>query len=190
MEDAINLKDLLDETELEMEEKLEKLRGEFGALRTGRASPQFVEGVKVEYYGALVPLKQVASISVSEGRTLEIRPWDPTALPEIDKALNKADLGIPPQSDGKLIRLTMPALTAERRQDMVKVVRKMGEETKIAIRNIRRDYLEKIKKAEKAKELTEDDVTREEHSVQKLTDGCIAKVDEQLAAKEKEITTI
>jgi ribosome recycling factor len=190
MEEAINLQEWLAETELEMDDRITKLKGEFGALRTGRASPQLLEGVKVEYYGAQVPLKQVASITVSEGRTLEIRPWDPSALAEIEKGLQKSDVGVPPQSDGKMIRLTMPAMTAERRQDMVKVVRKMGEEAKVAVRNLRRDFLEKIKKAEKAKELSEDDRTRQEELVQKLTDSFTAKIDDQIAVKEKEITTV
>jgi ribosome recycling factor len=190
MEEALNLQDLIETTELEMDEKVGKLRGELGTLRTGRASPQLIEGVKVEYYGAQVPLKQVASISVSEGRTLELRPWDPTALAEIEKALQKSDVGVPPQNDGKTIRLTMPALTQDRRQEMVKIVRKMGEETKVAIRNIRREFIEKVKKAEKAKELSEDDRIRQEEVAQKLTDTYTAKVDEQLAVKEKEITTI
>lgn len=185
-----NLQKVLNDCEEEMKDRVEKLRGEFGAIRTGRASPQLVEGVKVEYYGQPVPMKQVASLSVAEGRTLEIRPWDPTALEAIEKALHKADLGATPQNDGKMIRLSFPSMTAERRQELVKVVRKMAEEAKVSIRNSRRDFLEKVKKSEKAKEISEDERLRQEGLVQKLTDSYVAKVDEVVASKEKDITTI
>ena len=189
--DALStIRELVAKAEKEMQGRIEKLKGEFGALRTGRANPQILEGIKVEYYGQPVPLKQVAAVTVPEGRVLEIRPWDPAVLADIEKALQKSDLGIPPQSDGKAIRLQLPVLTEERRKDMVRVVRKIAEDYRVALRNERRDILEKLKKAEKTKELSEDDLKRHEGEIQKLTDGYIKKVDELLAAKEKEITTV
>jgi len=191
MESAqINLQKILAETEEEMRRRVEKLKGEMGTLRTGRANPQMLEGVKVEYYGTEVPLKQVASVSVAEGRFLELRPWDPSALEAIEKALQKADLGIVPQSDGKMIRLGFPAMTEERRQDLIKVVRRMAEEGRVGIRNLRRDYLEKLKKAEKAREISEDDRARSEAAAQKLTDAYVAKVEEVLAGKEKDLASV
>lgn len=184
------VKNLLAATEEEMRRALEKLRGEYGALRTGRANPHLLEAVKVEYYGSQVPLKQVAAISVPEARVIEIRPWDPSALAEIDKALQKSDLGIPPASDGKVIRLNFPTMNEQRRKELVKVVGKVAETYRVALRNLRRDAVERLKKAEKAKELAEDDRRREEEAVQRLTDLYIKKVDESLASKEKEILEV
>jgi ribosome recycling factor len=173
-----------------MKDRLAKLAKEYSVLRTGRANPMILENVKVEYYGQLVPLKQVAAVSVPEGRVLEVRPWDPTALIDLEKALQKADLGVQPQNDGKLIRMTMPTMTEERRKDMTKVIRKMGEEFRVAVRNERHDALDKIKRAEKAKEIGEDDVKSLEARIQKLTDQYVKQVDEAVVAKEKDITTI
>src|ERR1700674_4434055 len=149
---------VLSKMEESMKDRLSKLAKEYSVLRTGRANPMILESVRVEYYGQLVPLKQVAAVSVPEARIMEIRPWDPSVLGDIEKALQKADLGAPPQNDGKLVRLTMPTMTEERRKDMAKIVRKMGEEFRVALRTDRHEALDKIKKAEKAKELTEDDV--------------------------------
>ncbi len=189
--DAIDvIRELFQKTDKEMLARIEKLKAELGAIRTGRASPQILDSIKVEYYGQPVPLKQVAAVTVPEGRILEIRPWDPSVLAEIEKAIQKSDLGIPPQSDGKALRLIMPPMTEERRKDMVKVVRKVAEEYRVALRNERRDALEKFKKAQKAGEISEDDLKRHEVELQKLTDGRIHQVDELLAAKEKEITTV
>ena len=189
--DAIeSIRELIQKADKEMHGRIDKLMGELGALRTGRANPQLVDSIKVEYYGQPVPLKQVAAVSVPEGRTLEIRPWDPAVLPDIEKALQKSDLGIPPQSDGKAIRLNLPSMTEERRKDMIKIVRRMAEEYRVGLRNDRRDILEKLKKAQKAKELSEDDLKRHESDIQKLTDAHIKKVDELLAGKEREITTV
>ncbi len=176
--------------EQNMKERMAKLAKEFSILRTGRANPVILESIKVEYYGQQVPLKQVAAVSVPEARVLEIRPWDPTALPEIEKALQKNDVGAPPQSDGKMIRINLPMMTEERRKDMVKVVKKIGEEYRVAVRNERHDALDKIKKAEKAKEITQDDVKGLEGRIQKVTDLFVKQVDDQVAAKEKEITTV
>ncbi len=173
-----------------MKERLSKLAKDYSVLRTGRANPQVLEGVKVEYYGQLVPLKQVAAVTVPEARVMEVRPWDPTALGEIEKALQKMDVGAQPQNDGKMIRLTMPTMTEERRRDMVKVIKKMGEEFRVAVRSERHDALDKIKKAQKAKELTEDDVKALETRIQKTTDAYVKQVDDAVAAKEKEVTSI
>ena len=173
-----------------MKDRVSKLTREYSVLRTGRANPMILESVKVEYYGQLVPLKQVAAVSVPEARVMEIRPWDPTALTDIEKALQKADLGAPPQNDGKLLRLNLPALTEERRRDMVKVIKRMGEESRVAVRNDRHDALDKIKKAEKAKELSQDDVKALELKIQKLTDSYVKLVDDHVAQKEREITTV
>jgi ribosome recycling factor len=176
--------------EAAMKERLSKLAKDFSVLRTGRANPLILEAVKVDYYGQQVPLKQVAAVSVPEARVLEIRPWDPTALPEIEKSIQKADLGAMPQNDGKMIRLTLPAMTEERRKDMVKVVKKMGEEFRVGVRNDRHDALGKIKSAEKAKEITQDDLKGLEGRIQKITDSFVKQIDDAVAAKEKEITTI
>jgi len=186
--EAIN--SVLSKMEESMKQRLAKLAKEFSILRTGRANPMILEAVKVEYYGQLVPLKQVAAVSVPEARVMEIRPWDPSARPEIDKALQKADLGAQPQNDGKLIRLALPSLSEERRRDLVKVVKRMAEEFRVALRNDRHETLDKIKKAEKAKEIGQDDARALEARIQRITDSYVKQVDEQVAQKEKEITTV
>ena len=180
----------LSQMEASMKERLSKLARDFSVMRTGRANPLVLESVKVEYYGQLVPLKQVAAVSVPEARVMEIRPWDPTALPEIEKALQKADLGAMPQNDGKMLRLTMPSMTEERRKDMCKQVKKIGEEFRVAVRNDRHEAVNKVKAAEKAKEITQDDVKGLDARIQKLTDSFVKQIDDAVAAKEKEITTI
>lgn len=177
-------------TESQMKLRLDKFFSDLAGVRTGRANPQILDPIKVDCYGQLMALKQLAAISVPEARTLEIRPWDPSTLEAIDKALQKSDLGIPPQNDGKMIRLQLPSMTEERRKEMVKVLGKMAEEARVALRNERRDAIEALKKAEKAKEISEDERKRQEESIQKLTDAYIKKVDEALAQKTKEVTTI
>ncbi|OGR83693.1 MAG: ribosome recycling factor [Elusimicrobia bacterium RIFCSPHIGHO2_02_FULL_57_9] len=181
---------VLSKMEEGMRERLTKLVKEYSVLRTGRANPLILEAVKVEYYGQQVPLKQVAAISIPEARMLEIRPWDPSVLTDIEKALQKADVGASPQNDGKMIRINLPALTEERRRDMVKVVKRIGEEAKVGVRNDRHEALDKIKKAERAKELSQDDAKGFEVKIQKVTDSYIKQVDEQVALKEKELTTV
>ncbi|MBI3552909.1 MAG: ribosome recycling factor [Elusimicrobia bacterium] len=181
---------VLGKMEESMKERLSKLAKDFSVLRTGRANPMVLESIKVEYYGQQVPLKQVAAISVPEARVMVISPWDPTALGDIEKALQKADVGAPPQNDGKVVRINLPALTEDRRKDMVKVVKKIGEEYRVAVRTDRHEALDKIKKAEKAKELTQDDVKGLEARIQKATDHYVRLVDDAVAGKEKEITTL
>lgn len=173
-----------------MKDRLQRMSKEFSVLRTGRANPLILESIRVPYYGQDVPLKQVAAVSVPEARVLEIRPWDPTALGDIEKALQKADLGALPQNDGKLLRLTMPSMTEERRKEMVKLVKKIGEETKVGVRTERHAGLDAIKKAEKAKEITQDDLKALEVRIQKITDSFVKQIDEQIAAKEKEVVTV
>nr|MBP9128225.1 ribosome recycling factor [Elusimicrobiota bacterium] len=149
-----------------------------------------LDHIKVEYYGTMTPMKQVAAVSVPDGRTIEIKPWDAGALQAIEKAIQLSDLKLTPNNDGKLIRLVIPMLTEERRKEMVKVVRKLAEDFRVAIRNDRRDAMEKIKKAEKDKVLTEDQKKLAEGALQGVTDLYVKKVDDTLAAKEKEILTV
>ena len=186
--DAVNA--ALAKMEEAMKDRLVKMAKDMSSMRTGRANPMMLESVKVEAYGALVPLKQVAAVSVPEARTLEIRPWDPTTLVDIEKALQKADVGAMPQSDGKMLRINLPMMTAERRKDLVKVLRKLGEEFKVGVRNERQDALNKVKKSFQAKEITEDDLRGLETRIQKTTDSFTRQIDDQLAAKEKEILTV
>lgn len=190
MDTIESIQQLQAKTEEEMKKCLEKCQGELSALRTGRANPQLLDSIKVEYYGTMVPLRQIAALSVPEPRTLEIRPWDPSSLEAIEKAIQKSDLGVNPSSDKEHIRLNFPALNEERRKEMVKVVRKIAEDFRVAVRNERRGALEKLKKAEKAKEISEDDLKSLEDRIQKLTDLYVEKLDEMLASKEKEILSV
>ncbi|MFH1619136.1 MAG: ribosome recycling factor [bacterium] len=190
MEAETGVNQLISKVESGMQERVEKLRRELGSLRTGRANPQILDSVKVEYYGVPVPLKQVAAVTVPEPRTLEVRPWDITTLQDIYKAVMKTDLGASPVNDGKVVRISLPQMTEDRRKNMVKTIRKMGEDYKVSIRSDRRDALEKIKKAQKAGEITEDDMTRLEQTLQKLTNVWVNKIDDILSAKEKEILTV
>jgi len=160
---------------------------DLGGFRTGRASASLVERVTVEHYGAITPLNQMAGISVPENTLLVIQPWDKTAIPAIEKALNNAQLGMAPAVDGGVIRLRVPAMTEERRKDLVKQMGKRAEEARVEIRNVRRDEQEAVKKAEKAKEIGEDDARRQLETLQKLTDGKIAEIDKLTAAKEREV---
>ena len=170
-----------------MGKALKALEGNFSRVRTGRASLSLLDGVRVDYYGSTMPLNQVASLSVPEPRTIIISPWDAKVIGEIERALQKSELGLTPMNDGKVVRINIPALTEERRKELVKVVRKMAEESRVAMRNIRRDANELLKDLKKDKEISEDDMFRAQEDVQKLTDDYIKRVDATLAAKEKEI---
>lgn len=181
---------LIAQTESLMKDRLEKFRADLAGVRTGRANPQILDNVKIEYYGQQVPLKQIAAITVPEGRTLEVRPWDPSSLEAIDKALQKSDIGVPPRNDGAAIRLQMPTMTEDRRKDLVRSLSRAAEEARVAMRTERRDAIEKAKKAEKDKRLAEDERKRLEEGIQKLTDSYIRRIDEVLAQKEKEIVSI
>lgn len=160
---------------------------ELGTIRAGRANPSLLNRVNVEYYGMPTPLNQVAQISVPEARVLLITPYDKSALGDIEKALNQSDIGIPPSNDGNVIRLIVPALTEERRKDIAKQVGKEAENAKVAIRNVRRDAIDSLKKAEKSGDLTEDDLRQYEDDVQKLTDASVKAIDKLSVEKEKEI---
>ena len=173
-----------------MERTLEHLQEEFGAVRAGRANAKVLDRITVEYYGSETALNGVATISSPDARTLIIQPWDTKLLKDIAKAIQMSDLGINPQNDGRVIRLTFPQLTEERRKELVKQVRKYGEEAKVAMRNIRRDGMDYVKKLKKNSEITEDDQKKAEKDLQDLLDKMIKKVDVALAAKEKELMSI
>ena len=173
-----------------MEGQVEHLRHEFTGLRTGRASVALLDQVKVEYYGTPTPLKQVATLATPESRLITVQPFERTLMKDIEKAILASGLGLTPTNDGKLIRLPIPPLTEERRKDLVKVAKRLTEEVRVHIRNIRRDVLEDIKKAQKDSTLTEDDAKKAHDEIQKLTDTYMAKVDDLLKKKEAEITEI
>jgi ribosome recycling factor len=183
-------KTLISQAEEQMKKTLDRMQGDLGTLRTGRASTTLLENIRVEYYGTATPLNQLAAMSAPEARTLEIRAWDKAAVGEIEKAILKSDLGLTPSNDGSVIRLQIPKLTEERRKDLIKVVRKMAEEYRVSLRNERRDAVERLKKAEKAKEVSEDDRATGEQEIQKLTDLYIKRVDEKLAQKERDIMEV
>jgi ribosome recycling factor len=177
-----------------LDEKMGKtkiiLKEDLNAVRAGRANPTLLDKIRVEYYGTPTPLKNIANISAPDPRTLQIVPFDPSSLSDIEKAINMSNLGINPSNDGKCIRLSIPQVTEERRKELCKLVRKMGEEAKIAVRNLRRDANDALKKAEKAGELTEDELKKELDQVQKKTDECIKDIDEIIENKEKEIMEV
>ena len=173
-----------------MEKTCSVLVENFNAVRAGRANAAVLDRITVEYYGTVTPIQQLATISTPDPRTLAIQPWDGSVLKGIEKAILASDLGINPQNDGRVIRLVFPQLTEERRKELVKQVKKYGEESKVAIRNIRRDAIDKFKKMQKASEITEDDVKDLEKGIQKETDDYIKKVDALCAKKEKELTEI
>ena len=173
-----------------MERTLEHLQEEFGAVRAGRANAKVLDRITVEYYGSETALNGVATISSPDARTLIIQPWDTKLLKDIAKAIQMSDLGINPQNDGRVIRLTFPQLTEERRKELVKQVRKYGEEAKVAMRNIRRDGMDYVKKLKKNSEITEDDQKKAEKDLQDLLDKHIKRADEALAAKEKELMAL
>lgn len=178
------------ETEAKMEKRLNGLNSEFKTIRAGRANASVLDKISVEYYGSMTPINQVGSISSPEPRMLVISPWDASLLREIEKAINKSDLGITPQNDGKVIRLTFPPLTEDRRKELVKTVKKYAEEAKVQIRNARRDALEMYKKQKKDGEITEDDLKTIEKDIQNMTDKYIKEIDAMTADKEKEIIEI
>lgn len=176
--------------ENKMKDRIAYLKEEFANIRAGRANPQILNKITVEYYGAQTPLNQVAAISVPEARQILIAPWDRNLLNEIAKAISVADIGINPQNDGTAIRLTFPELTEARRKEIAKDISKMGEETKVSIRNIRRDAIDDVKKAQKEDNMSEDEVHSLEDSIQKITDKQIEAVSLVVAEKEKEIMEV
>lgn len=173
-----------------MDKTIDSLKKDLGSIRTGRASLSIFDGLMVDYFGAPTPLAHVATLSVPESRLITIQPWDPKIISEIEKAIQKSDLGLNPGNDGKIIRVVIPTLTEERRKEIVKVVHKRGEETKISLRGIRRDGNDEMKKIEKEEHLSEDETKRAVEEIQKLTDSYIKKVDETLDHKEKEVLEV
>lgn len=184
------VKDIMVETEKRMEKVMEDFRRDLAGLRAGRATPSLLDKIRVEYHGVPTPINQLANIGVPEPRQLVVQPWDKGAIPAIEKAILKSELGITPQVDGNLIRLTVPQLTQERRQDLVKVVRKKAEEERVAIRNVRRDAMVALKELQKAGKVSEDEGRRATDETQKLTDKFIKHVDAAMTVKEKEILEV
>jgi len=173
-----------------MDQSIVFLQKELSTIRTGRASPAVLDGVQVDYYGTPTPVNQLASVSVPESRLIVVQPWDPSALGEIEKAILRANLGLTPTNDGKVIRIAVPALTEERRKELAKVAKKMAEECRVALRNVRRELNEHTRDLEKKKEVSEDDMHRTQADIQKLTDSYIEKVSGIIQKKEKEILEI
>ncbi len=186
----MSLDELFLNGEEKMEKALEQLNREFKTVRTGRANPNILDRVNVEYYGAPTPLRQMAQVTVQDGTTLVIAPFDKSILKEVEKALTKAELGVMPNNDGIVIRLVFPPLTEEKRKEITKDVKKFGEESKVAIRNIRRDMTDALKKLEKSENLPEDVVKDNQDKIQKLTDKYTGKIEAMVSEKEKEVLTV
>lgn len=180
----------LNQYEEKMKKSLANLEEEYGAIRAGRANPRILDRIQVDYYGTPTSLQGVANISVPEARMIQIQPWDAGLIKDIEKAILASDLGLTPANDGKVIRLVFPELTEERRKELVKDVKKKGEETKVAIRNIRRDANDAVKKEAKANEISEDEQKQLEDKIQKLTDGYVKKIDQAIDAKSTEVMTV
>jgi ribosome recycling factor len=189
MEEGI-VKDLLDDGSARMQKSVEATRNEFATVRTGRASPHLLDRVEVDYYGAVTPLRQLANISASEARLLTITPYDKSSIRAIEKSIMESDLGLTPSNDGNLIRLTIPELTEERRRDLAKVVRRIAEDGRVGVRNVRRDVMHDLRELKQEGELGGDDEHRAETELQKLTDQHIGEIDGALAAKEKELVEV
>jgi ribosome recycling factor len=183
----MDVKEIHAESEQRMKKSIETLKKEFMRIRTGRASAALLDGITVDYYGSPMPVNQVAAISVPDARVIMIQPWEKSMISPIEKAIQASDLGLNPQSDGNVIRLPIPPLSEERRKELFKLCKKIGEDNKVAVRNIRRDGNEKLKESEKAKKITQDALKKGQDEIQKLTDKYIKVVDDTLALKEKEI---
>ena len=184
------MKTVFETAKTKMGKTVNALVTEYGAIRAGRANPQILDKLAVDYYGTPTPINQLGSISVAEARVLVVQPWDKSVLKAIEKAIQTSDIGINPQNDGSVIRLTFPPLTEDRRQELAKEIQKIGENSKVAIRSIRRDCVDKLKAMKKASEITEDDLKDGEKEIQKITDNFIKEVDDLAAAKAKEIMEI
>ncbi|MBT5376998.1 MAG: ribosome recycling factor [Nitrospinaceae bacterium] len=182
--------ELMQEMEKKLGASIDHLHGELGKLRTGQASVVLLDGLMVDYYGNPTPLKQVATLGTPDSQTLTITPWETSILKEIEKSIQSSDLGLTPNNDGKMVRLTIPPLTSERRQQLVKLVKKYSEDCKVAIRNVRRDINEKLKKLEKNHEISEDESRKSADDTQKLTDKFVAEVDKIAAVKEKDVMDV
>jgi ribosome recycling factor len=183
-------KEIKKDHEAKMVAAVEALKKDFASIRTGRASLALMDGVQVDYYGNPTPINQVASLSTPDSRQIMIQPWEPKLIPDIERAILKSDLDLTPTNDGKLIRINIPPLTEERRKQIVKVVKKRAEEARVSIRNIRREFNEALKKLEKDKDISEDELKKSLDEVQKITDDFIKKIDEKLEHKEQEIMEV
>ncbi len=190
MSEEYNVKEVLSDTDARMNKSINVLESEFAKIRTGRASASLVEHIKVDYYGTETPINQLGNISVPESKTILIQPWDVSVIPEIEKAIMKSDLGVTPSNDGKVVRISIPALTEERRKELVKYVDKIAEEYRVAIRQIRKDINNHLKIVEKEQHISEDEIKKTHSKVQDLTDKFIKDINEILAAKEKEILEV
>ena len=175
------------EAEEKMKKTLDTVHHNLAGIRTGRATPGMAENIRVDYYGAMTPLKQMANVTIPEPRTILIHPWDPSALKAVEKAIGESDLGIAPTIDGKMIRLTVPPLTRERREELVKIVHKLAEEGRVSLRSVRRDANERAKAMEKEKTITEDESFKAQAEIQKLTDRYIQLIDQAQSGKEKDL---
>lgn len=184
------MKTVYENAKTKMGKTINALQTEYGAIRAGRANPQILDKLTVDYYGTPTPINQLASVSATEARVLTVQPWDKSVLKAIEKAIQTSDIGINPQNDGSVIRLTFPPLTEDRRKELVKDIQKIGENSKVAVRSIRRDCLEKLKAMKKASEITEDDLKNGEKEIQKITDNFIKDIDTISEAKQKEIMEI
>ena len=181
---------VFNETQKKMEKSLLALQTELARVRTGRASLNVLDSIRVSYYGTATPINQVASLSVPEARLIVIQPWESNLIPEIEKAILESNIGLTPSNDGKVVRLSIPKLTEERRRDIVKQIKTLGEDAKVAVRHARRDANEEIKKLKTASQITEDDMKKSQDHIQKLTDEYVEKVDKILSGKEQDIMTV
>ena len=184
------LEEISNEARSHMDKAIEHLHHELATIRTGKANASLLDSIQVEYFGQKVPLKQVANVAVPDPRLITVQPWDKTVVPDIEKAIQASELGLNPQSDGTLIRLPVPPLTEERRKELVKVARRMAEEARVALRNIRRHANDELKKLEKSHEISEDNMHTKQEEIQKVTDAHVKNVDATIEAKEKEIMEI
>ncbi len=184
------MNDVIAEMSEKMDKSIEAFKGELAKVRTGRASLNILDGINVDAYGSSMPLNQVATVTIPESRVIALQPWDPQMLPAIEKAIFQSDIGLNPANDGKIIRLSIPQLTEERRKELVKQVKKVAEEFRVAVRNIRRDAIETFKKQKKDKEISEDDLFRYQDEAQAATDSHIKEIDEATASKEKEVMEV
>jgi len=183
----MTVKEIMHDTETKMKKTVEATQREFSTIRTGRASTGLVEGIKVDYYGTPTPLKQLAAVSTPDARLVMIQPWDKNTMAEIEKAILKSEIGITPTNDGKVIRLSIPSLTQERRAELDKILKKIAEDGRVSLRTARHTAIENVRKSEKDKIITEDEKFKSQDDIQKLTDKYIKEIDSALAAKEKEI---
>jgi ribosome recycling factor len=181
------VKEIIKNAEATMAQAIEHLQHELGGIRTGKANPALLDSIRVDYFGQMVPLKQIASIGVPDARLITVQPWDKNIIGAIEKAILASELGLNPQNDGTVIRLPIPQLTEERRKDLVKLVKRLGEDSKVSIRNIRRDANDKIKKLEKSHDIGEDQMHTYQEDIQKVTNDFVEQIDEVIKTKEKEI---